>query len=132
MIPSFLDDFALNPMTDWNKPMFFKGSNTSGTSLLKVIADANKTLFKAQKLVDRIESAEQTSKINAKTTPDHATIRKEYVRCGKLGCEEPHGPYYYAYWKEEEKGSVPVQSKYRKKLKKKYIGTSLPSRCNRI
>jgi hypothetical protein len=42
-------------------------------------------------------------------------IRKEYVRCGKLGCGLDHGPYYYAYWKDENR-----------KLHKKYIGKYLP------
>ena len=22
------------------------------------------------------------------------------MKCGKNDCEKPHGPYYYAYWKE--------------------------------
>lgn len=42
--------------------------------------------------------------------PKNATIRQEYVRCGKYDCDKPHGPYYYAYWKDNAK------------LKKKYIG----------
>ena len=33
--------------------------------------------------------------------PRNATIRKEYVKCGKNDCEISHGPYYYAYWKEK-------------------------------
>ena len=95
--------------------------------MYKVVASANKTLLKAQKLMDRIESAEQTSRDNVQSIPRNATIRKEYVRCGKLGCEqEPHGPYYYAYWKEEMKTDA-GRSACRKKLKKKYIGTRLPN-----
>jgi hypothetical protein len=35
----------------------------------------------------------------AKSIPENATIRKEYVKCGKEMCELKHGPYYYAYWK---------------------------------
>ena len=31
-------------------------------------------------------------------------------------CEQKHGPYYYAYWKDPES----------KKLKKKYIGDHIP------
>jgi hypothetical protein len=48
--------------------------------------------------------------------PENATIRKEYIRCGKEMCEDKHGPYYYAYWKDRES----------KKLKKKYIGDHMP------
>lgn len=32
----------------------------------------------------------------------HYTYRCEYVRCGKKGCKGcPHGPYWYAYWRED-------------------------------
>jgi len=42
--------------------------------------------------------------------PPNATIRREYTRCGKRGCEKLHGPYLYAYWKQD------------KKLRKRYVG----------
>ena len=42
------------------------------------------------------------------------TYRLEKVRCGKKGCKKcPHGPYWYAYWKENGK------------TKSKYIGKTL-------
>lgn len=44
--------------------------------------------------------------------PKNATIRQEYVKCGNPDCTKEHGPYLYAYWKEN------------KKLKKKYVGKS--------
>ncbi|MDQ4125013.1 MAG: hypothetical protein M3134_05370, partial [Actinomycetota bacterium] len=32
------------------------------------------------------------------------TYRLESVKCGKPGCTKcPHGPYWYAYWREEGK-----------------------------
>lgn len=48
-----------------------------------------------------------------------ATPRKRYrqqaVRCGKPGCTRcPHGPYWYAYWRED--GRVRTQ----------YVGKELP------
>ena len=49
--------------------------------------------------------------------PENATIRKEYIKCGKKMCEIEHGPHYYAYWKDPEG----------KKLKKKYIGDHMPT-----
>jgi hypothetical protein len=52
----------------------------------------------------------------SKSIPKNATIRKEYIKCGKEMCELKHGPYYYAYWKDPES----------KKLKKKYIGDHMP------
>lgn len=44
------------------------------------------------------------------------TYRLESVRCGKAGCNScPHGPYWYAYFREG------------KKLKSRYIGRDLPA-----
>lgn len=44
------------------------------------------------------------------------TYRLESVRCGKAGCGScPHGPYWYAYYREEGK------------LRSRYIGRELPA-----
>ena len=45
--------------------------------------------------------------------PLNATIRQEYVKCGNPDCQKSHGPYFYAYWKQD------------KKLNKRYVGKSL-------
>jgi hypothetical protein len=45
--------------------------------------------------------------------PLNATIRQEYVKCGNPDCQKSHGPYLYAYWKQD------------KKLKKRYVGKHL-------
>jgi len=45
--------------------------------------------------------------------PPNATIRQEYVKCGDPDCTNSHGPYLYAYWKQD------------KKLKKRYVGKNL-------
>lgn len=43
------------------------------------------------------------------------TYRQERVRCGKDSCSTcPHGPYWYAYWREDGRTS------------KQYIGRHLP------
>lgn len=42
------------------------------------------------------------------------TLRCEWVKCGKKCRSCPHGPYWYAYWKEEGK------------LRKRYIGKGRP------
>jgi hypothetical protein len=43
------------------------------------------------------------------------TYRLEHVRCGKRTCTRcPHGPYWYAYWREDGR------------LKSRYIGKNLP------
>ncbi len=41
--------------------------------------------------------------------PRNVTFRQEHVRCGKPGCRTcPHGPYWYAYWREDGR----VRSRY--------------------
>src|SRR5215813_3723824 len=45
--------------------------------------------------------------------PLNATIRQEYVKCGNPDCQRSHGPYFYAYWKQD------------KKLNKRYVGKNL-------
>jgi hypothetical protein len=45
--------------------------------------------------------------------PPNATIRQEYVKCGDPDCQNSHGPYLYAYWKQD------------KKLKKRYVGKNV-------
>ena len=48
--------------------------------------------------------------VNNLEIPPNATIRQEYVKCGNPDCQNLHGPYLYAYWKQD------------KKLKKIYVG----------
>lgn len=53
---------------------------------------------------------------------DHRLYQLEQVRCGKPNCKcaggngELHGPYWYAYWREEGK------------LKSRYVGKKLPAK----
>jgi len=43
------------------------------------------------------------------------TYRQEHVRCGRANCTRcPHGPYWYAYWREGGR------------LRSRYIGKQLP------
>lgn len=47
--------------------------------------------------------------------PGKVTYRQEQVRCGRENCSRcPHGPYWYAYWREEGR------------LRSRYIGKNLP------
>src|ERR1051325_10837616 len=78
----------------------------------KVTQHTNKSI----NFINRIKSMQLACSERANSIPKNSTIRKEYVKCGKEACEEKHGPYYYAYWKDPEI----------KKLKKKYIGTYAP------
>jgi hypothetical protein len=94
-------DNTRKPLIDLSKPLFGHKSN----SLQKLLANANKT-------TERAKSRQLACTNRSKSIPENATIRKEYIKCGKEMCEQNHGPYYYAYWKDPES----------KKLKKKYIG----------
>ena len=100
------------PFLNWNKPFF--GNKSS--SLQKLLADANKTTERATKFINKIKSRQLACVNRAKSIPENATTRKEYIKCGKEVCQHKHGPYYYAYWKDPES----------KKLKKKYIGDHMP------
>ncbi|MFA5891197.1 MAG: hypothetical protein WDA27_09655 [Actinomycetota bacterium] len=51
----------------------------------------------------------------AALSQNKVTYRLEHVRCGKRGCTRcPHGPYWYAYWREGGR------------LRSRYIGKTLP------
>lgn len=101
------------PLFDLGKPLF--GHRHS--SLQKVLASANKTIEKSAKFLNKIKSRQLTCANRAKSIPENATIRKEYIKCKKANCShDRHGPYYYAYWKDSKS----------KKLKKKYIGDHMP------
>jgi hypothetical protein len=99
-------------LVDWDRLLFGNRS----TTLQKMFANANKAIEKSNKFINKIKSRQLACISRAKLIPKNATIRKEYVKCGKQMCELKHGPYYYAYWKDHES----------KKLKKKYIGDHMP------
>lgn len=43
------------------------------------------------------------------------SFRQEHVRCGKVTCRScPHGPYWYAYWREDGR------------TRSRYVGKTLP------
>lgn len=59
-------------------------------------------------LVQQGDDAEETME-DATSGPGKVSYRLEPVNCGKPGCSRcPHGPYWYAYWREGGR----VRSKY--------------------
>jgi hypothetical protein len=112
-LASLYKENCRKPLVDWNKPLF--GNKSS--SLQKLLTKANKTTERATKFLNKIKTRQLACANRIKSIPNNATIRKEYIKCGKQMCELKHGPYYYAYWKDPES----------KKLKKKYIGDHIPS-----
>ncbi len=89
-------------------------SLTSGipTYYNQLFHKTDKFLEHSKKFLAKSRMDNRTSMKNYKDLPSYATIREERIRCGKSCLMCPHGPYYYAYWKEDNG-----------KLKKKYIGT---------
>ena len=111
-LASLYEENSRKSLFDWDKPLF----GHKHTSLQKVLANANKTIEKSTKFLNKMKSKQLAYANRLNSVPDNATIRKEYIKCGKEMCELEHGPYYYAYCKDPET----------KKLKKKYIGDHMP------
>ena len=89
-------------------------SLTSGipTYYNQLLHKTDKFLGSTKKFLAKSNSDQRTSRKNFNGVPSHATIKEERIKCEKSCLMCPHGPYYYAYWKDESG-----------KLKKKYIGT---------
>ena len=59
--------------------------------------------------------------VHAEQTFGSITFRYETVRCGKANCTRcPHGPYWYAYWKEEGR------------TRSRYVGRMLPEKARTV
>lgn len=57
---------------------------------------------------------EPPSEVDSAAEP-RRRYRQQSVRCGKAGCTRcPHGPYWYAYWREDGR------------VRTKYVGKELP------
>ncbi len=73
---------------------------------------------KLKDVLVKIKQFKETDKISndmLNSIPKNATIREEFIKCGKVTCNLcPHGPYYYTYWKDKSKSN-------KNKLRKKYL-----------
>jgi hypothetical protein len=94
--------------------------------IARTLREADRRTEQHKRFVKRIEDAKVMSIHRFKTLPKNATIRKEYVQCGKNDSEISHGPYFYAYWKEKISSTDNETAAVVWKLKKKYIGLYLP------
>ena len=101
----------------------------SSRLIARALVEADRRLEHHKRFAKRMKDAEESSIQRFKALPGNATIRKEYVKCGKDSCEMSHGPYYYAYWKERISSDNPSVTVW--KLKKKYIGSHLPETRSR-
>ncbi len=66
--------------------------------------NTNDKLKYIQIKIKQFKETEKLSKDRLNSIPKNATIREEFVKCGKVKCNQcPHGSYYFAYWKEKTK-----------------------------
>ncbi len=71
--------------------------------------------------LDRLLAAPVPDVIAARPHVPGITLRHETVQCGKPGCTRcPHGPYWYAYWREGNR------------TRKRYIGKRLPDDLDQV
>ena len=83
---------------------------------------------KLREIEDRLRQVIQERKaslrhraVTAEQQIGSITFRYETVRCGKPNCTRcPHGPYWYAYWKENGR------------TRSRYVGSSLPQRAKDV
>jgi len=79
--------------------------------------ELNSVMDRAQSNINKFKELQTRRERVDSTLPSKHTIREEFIKCGKEFCLQcPHGPYYYAYWKDSTT----------KKLKKKYVGNIDP------
>jgi hypothetical protein len=81
------------------KPLFLNWNNKS-TPIWKVLKQSNRAADKAEKFLNKLNSAKTAANNRIKLVPSKATVRREHIKCGKAFCHRRHGPYYYAYWKD--------------------------------
>lgn len=71
-----------------------------------------------QRVVQERRAGISRPAVHAEHTFGSITFRYETVRCGKTNCTRcPHGPYWYAYWKENGR------------TRSRYIGRVLPDKA---
>jgi hypothetical protein len=89
---------------------------------------SEKEIEKLREIDDRLRRVVQERRagqsrpgIQAEQTFGSITFRYETVRCGKANCTRcPHGPYWYAYWKENGR------------TRSRYVGRALPEKARAV
>jgi hypothetical protein len=90
-LASIYKDKNNKPLLGWDKPLFIHRSS----SLQKLLENANKTTERATKFINKIKSRQLAYANRAKSIRENATIRKEYVSCGKEKCEQKHSLQHF-------------------------------------
>jgi len=63
--------------------------NPKRSALDKALRNAAKAIDKANKVMNKIKTRDLACSSRAQPIPRNATIRREYVKCGKVFCEMP-------------------------------------------
>ncbi len=120
------DDADLEARAKVNKLIADQFSNKNPSPFQTSYLNENKEDTK-DKVIDSLTKIRQFNKIEnlsnnrLKSLPKNVTIREEFIKCGKDACNLcPHGPYYYAYWKDK------ANNNNSNKLRKKYLGSIDP------
>ncbi len=96
---------------DKDKPTFLLPSHHD--EYIENMKDKENSVF--MKII-QFQEMEKLSKARFNAIPKNVTIKEEFIKCGKDACNRcPHGPYYYAYWRDKTKDK-------KGKLQKKYLG----------
>jgi hypothetical protein len=85
-MPSFHGENGHTSSLNWNRPLF----GNKNSSLQNLLAKANKTTERVTKFLNKIKSRQLACANRAKSIPENATIRKEYINCGKEVCPHKH------------------------------------------
>jgi hypothetical protein len=95
-------------LSDFDELIFTQDHFVNSQNYIESVLDHKRNFM--YQIKQKVQSIDDDD-VNRKSLHDNATIREEYVKCGKDCCNKcRHGPYYYGYWRENGK------------LKKKYIG----------
>lgn len=117
MLDSILDDWEQTKKADELIRQQFPKRKQILEDEEKQKEELNNVMNSAQSSINKFKEIEIRQSQIVSTLPSNHTIRKEFIKCGKEFCLQcPHGPYYYAYWKDSTT----------RKLKKKYLGVIDP------
>jgi hypothetical protein len=83
---SFRKDKTCKSPINLDKPLF-GNKHTS----LQILANANKAIEKSTKFINKIKTRQLACANRAKSIPENATIRKEYVTAGKISVSKSMG-----------------------------------------
>lgn len=95
---------------------------TLGRDLLRQVRELDEFdlrrlgLFVGELLATRAGDRPMGAPVRQDRAQPRITYRQQLIRCGKTTCTQcPHGPYWYAYWREDGR------------LRSRYVGKDLPS-----